>query len=167
MDRRRLRAQVVLEEARAMGVDLADLIAAGTTSPDEPVLVNGWVAQVEPLFTRPTAATYRPYWRLVADLLGDRPVGGVTAFALGGVVETAVARARQRRPDVTGRGSREACITALRALFAKAVAAGRAEANPAAALSKPRRTRGRRPALTDRELDDDPDTANSSTPTSG
>ena len=64
----------------------------------------------------------------------------------------AAARARQARPASTGRASQESCVTALRALFGRAAAAGLITANPAAALTRPRRVRGRRRALDDGEL---------------
>lgn len=68
------------------------------------------------------------------------------------MVDAAAAQARAHRPDSTGRASRETCIAALRALYARAVDAGHVTANPAAALTKPTRARSRRRALDDHEL---------------
>lgn len=68
------------------------------------------------------------------------------------MVDAARARAQARRPDSMGRASAETCVAALRALYARAVAAGIAVTNPAAMLTKPRRVRSRRRALGDREV---------------
>jgi integrase len=68
------------------------------------------------------------------------------------VVEDAAARAARHRPGSIGRASRETCVAALRAVFRRAADAGLVTANPAAALTKPRRTRSRRRALDDHEL---------------
>ncbi len=148
---RQLRARLLLEEARALGLDVADLVAAATGEP-KPVTVAAWIDEIAPTFTPSTTATYRPYWRLTARLLGDRYLAELTAADLAAVVDVAAERARSRRPDSTGRASRETCIAALRALYARAVDAGHLTANPAAALRKPLRTTSRRRALDDREL---------------
>lgn len=71
---------------------------------------------------------------------------------LASVVDEAAVRARRRRPDSTGRASRESRVAALRALFRCATDSGLIAVNPAAALTKPRRVRSRRRALDDHEL---------------
>ena len=147
---RDLRARVLLEEARALGIDVHDLVAAATGE-SKPVTVVAWIDEIAPTFGPSTAATYRPYWRLAARLLGDRNLAELTAADLAGVVGAAAERARSHRPDSTGRASRETCIAALRALYARAVDAGHVTSNPAAALRKPLRTMSRRRALDDRE----------------
>jgi integrase/recombinase XerC len=153
---RRLRASVLLGEARALGLGLADLIAAARTDADDRAAsgptVSGYLATIAPTFTAGTAATYRPYWRLAVARLGDRRLADVAVADLQTVVADAVARARRRRPDSDGRASQESCVAALRALFSRAVADGLMRANPAAGLTKPRRTRSRRRALDDAEL---------------
>jgi integrase len=155
---RRLRARVLLGEAAALGIDLADLIAAGldgsadTATPSRVPTVADYVETIKATFTPATAGTYRSYWRLAVELLGDRRLNEVTVADLQTVVDQAVSRARRRRPDSTGRASREASVTALRALFARAAAAGLVPTNPALALTKPRRVRSRRRALTDDEV---------------
>ena len=69
MSDRQLRARVLLEEAHALGLDLADLIAAGTAHGERIPTLRAYIDAVAPTFTSATAATYRPYWRLaVADL---------------------------------------------------------------------------------------------------
>jgi integrase/recombinase XerC len=149
---RSLRARVLLAEARALGVDLADLIAADTTGAARIPTVGEYLEGIAPAFTAATAATYRPYWRLATARLGDRPLVAVTVADLAEVVAEAAARARRARPDSSGRASRESCVAALRALFARAMAAGLITVNPAAVLVKPRRVRSRRRALDDDEL---------------
>lgn len=148
---RQLRARLLLEEARALGLDVADLVAAATGAP-QPVTVKAWIDEIAPTFTPATAATYRPYWRLTVRLLEDRYLAELTAADLAVVVDVAAERARSHRPDSTGRASRETCIAALRALYARAVDAGHLTVNPAAALRKPLRTTSRRRALDDDEL---------------
>lgn len=150
---RQLRARVLLEEARALGIDVDDLVAAATGEA-KPVTLGSWVDEIAPTFSPSTAATYRPYWRLAAGLLGDRYLSELTTADLAGVVDAAAERARAHRPDSTGRASRETCIAALRSIYARAVDAGHVTANPAAALRKPLRTTSRRRALDDRELTD-------------
>jgi integrase len=142
---------VVLEEARALGLEIEDLVAAAAHRP-RLVTVREWVAVVETTFSTRTAATYRPYWRLLVAHHGDRALASLTLADLGAVVTFAVGRAMVRRPGSTGRASRETCVAALRAAFARAVAAGIVPSNPAAALVKPRRQPSRRRALDEREL---------------
>jgi integrase/recombinase XerC len=141
-----VRARLVLQEAQALGLDIVDLIAAADQVPDVPT-VAAFLASIEPTFTRATASTYRPFWRLAVDLHGDRRLADLGITELQAVVDAAVARARRNRPGSTGRASTETCIAALRALFRRAAASGLVTANPAASLTKPRRARPRRRAL--------------------
>lgn len=150
---RPLRARLLLEEARVLGVDLADLVAAATGGPTL-VTVADWIAEIAPTFSPSTAATYRPYWRLAARLVGDHYLAELTTTDLAAVVDAAAERARSHRPDSSGRASRETCVAALRALYARAISVGHVTTNPAAALRKPLRTTSRRRALDDRELTD-------------
>ena len=64
-----LLARVVLEDARALGLDLADLIAAADGDRTVPTIAQ-YVSAVDATFTPSTASTYRPYWRLVVELHG-------------------------------------------------------------------------------------------------
>jgi integrase len=114
--------------------------------------VAAFIELIGPTFTPRTAATYRPYWRLAVERLGDRRLDDVGLADLAAVVADAVDRAKRNRPTSSGRASRETCISALRALFARAAASGLIVANPAAVLTKPRRARSRRRALDDHEL---------------
>lgn len=150
---RQLRARIVLEEARALGIDLDDLVAAATGE-DRPITVAAWIDEIAPTFGGSTARTYRPYWRLLAAMHGDRALAELTTIELAAVVDAAGERAKARRPDSPGRSSRESCVAALRALYRRAVDAGHASTDPAAALRKPRRSTSRRRALDDRELTD-------------
>jgi integrase len=152
MTDRAVLAQLLLADARAAGISIDDLLAAALVAAPRVPTVAEFIEQAAGTFTPATARTYRPYWRLAVSRLGSRPISEVTLPDCLAVVEDAVARARQRRPDTAGTSSRESCITALRALLARAQQAGYARANPAAAIAKPRRGRGRRRALDDREL---------------
>lgn len=147
-----LRARAVLDEASALGLEIGDLVSADASHRRRLVTVAEWVATVEPTFGARTAATYRPYWRLTIERLGGQPIAGVTVEDLQTVVNDAVALAITRRPDSTGRATQETCVAALRAMFARAVAAGVVTASPAAAVAKPRRLRSRRRALDDPEV---------------
>lgn len=149
---RTLRARVLLEEAHRLGLDLRDLIAAAGDLDDRVPTLAAFVDSIAATFTPATAATYRPYWRLTTTHLGDRHLHDIDLDDLTPVVDAAVQRAQRSRPGSTGRSSKETCVAALRALFARATAAGLVTANPAAALSKPRRARSRRRALDDNEL---------------
>ena len=55
---RQLRARIVLEEARALGIDLGDLIAVATGE-HRPITVTAWIDQITPTFSGSTARTYR------------------------------------------------------------------------------------------------------------
>ncbi|MGI8662238.1 MAG: tyrosine-type recombinase/integrase [Acidimicrobiales bacterium] len=135
-----------------MGLELVDLLAADSTAAGQLPTVASYLATIEPTFTAATARTYRPYWRLAVVHLGDRRLTDVTVVDLVAVVDDAATRAQRRRPASSGRASRETCVAALRALFGRARDSGLITANPAASLSKPRRTRSRRRALDDGEL---------------
>lgn len=152
MTGRQLRARVLLEEARVLGLDLADLIAPDTTGSVAFPTVRSYLEAIAPTFIPPTAATFRPYWRLLTVHVGDHRLGEVTIVELNVVVEDAVAGDQRRRPGSTGRASQETCVAALRAVFRRAVDAGLVTADPAAELTKPRRVRSRRRALDDHEL---------------
>ena len=139
---RQLRARMLMEEAHALGLNVADLIAAEARRPEAGPTVAAYLETIRPTFSAATAATYAPYWRLAAARLGDRRLVEVTEVDLAALVTEAADRARQRRPGSTGRASRESCVAAMRALFVRATAAGVVAANPAAALTKPQPTPG-------------------------
>lgn len=53
---RQLRARVLLEEARALGLDVADLLAAAIGE-SRPITVAAWIDEIAPTFSPSTAAT--------------------------------------------------------------------------------------------------------------
>lgn len=112
---------ILVIDAATLGPELQQLLAQ--RGRPTPTLANH-LAAITPTFTDATARTYRTYWRLAVEMLGTRPLSEVTVVDLQSVVAEAARRARQRRPDSSGRSSQEACVAALRALFSKAVAAG-------------------------------------------
>lgn len=153
---RLVRARILLAEAAVLGVTIDDLIAEASsdalgTSGTGPTVAE-YVATVTASFSKGTAATYKSYWGLLVDRLGDHPIGSVGVDDCEPVVVDAVERARRNRPGSDGRSARENCIGALRALFARAERAGLVARNPAADLEKPRRLPNRRRALEDDEL---------------
>ncbi len=145
-----LRAQMLLAEAEALGVELADLVAAG--KPSSLPTLAAFIESIAPTFADATAATYWPYWRLAIVRFGDEPIAAVGLGDLHVVVSDAVARAKKNRANSTGRSSAETCIAALRAVFRRAIDSGLIRVNPAAALPRPTRVRSRRRALSDLEL---------------
>jgi integrase len=153
---RLVRARILLAEAAALGVTIDDLIAeASSDAPGTPSTgptVAEYVDTVMASFSKGTADTYKSYWRLLIDRLGERPIGSVGVDDCEAVVVDAVERARRNRPETNGRSSRESCIGALRALFARAERADLVTRSPAAQLEKPRRLPNRRRALDDGEL---------------
>jgi integrase len=153
---RLVRARILLAEAAALGVTIDDLIAeASSDAPGTPSTgptVAEYVDTVMASFSKGTADTYKSYWRLLIDRLGERPIGSVGVDDCEAVVVDAVERARRNRPGTDGRSSRESCIGALRALFARAERADLVTRSPAAQLEKPRRLPNRRRALDDGEL---------------
>lgn len=147
MTDRRLRARILLEEARALGVELDDLLDAAHVSAASLPTVQWYLDSIASTFTPATARTYRPYWRLLVAHLGEHRLAEVTTADLTAVVDAAGTRAQIHRPGSTGRASRESCVAALRAVFSRAADASLITGNPAAALIKPRRATSRRRAL--------------------
>jgi hypothetical protein len=99
---RLLRARVLLGEAAALGVELADLIAAAPTGAGVtarvPILADH-VEMIAATFTPGTARAYRSYWRLAVKRLGDQRLDDTTITDLQAVVDDAVHGARRNRPD--------------------------------------------------------------------
>ncbi len=147
-----LRAQILLAKAEALGVELADLIAAG--KPSSLPTLGAFIESIAPTFAGPTVATYSPHWRLAIARFGDQPIAAIDLGDLHLVMADAVARAKKSRPGSTGRSSAETCVAALRAVFRRAHDAGLSRSNPAAALPRPTRVRSRRRALSDTELEE-------------
>ena len=153
---RLVRTRILLAEAAALGVTIDDLIAESSPgavgTPGAGPTVAEYVGAVTASFSKGTAATYKSYWRILIDRLGERPIGFVGDEDCEAVVMDAVERARRNRPGTDRRSSRESCIGALRAVFARAERADLVTRNPAAQLEKPRRLPNRCRALDDGEL---------------
>jgi integrase len=153
---RLVRARVLLTEAESLGITIEDLVAAAAERPRSADSVPTFAAYVDvverAIGPGRTAETYRSYWRLAVTRLGDRPINAIGSDDFEDVLADAVARAQRLRPGTEGRASRENCVAALRAVFARAQKAGLIVRNPAAALEKPRRLQSRRRALDDAEL---------------
>ena len=114
---RLVRARILLAEAAALGVTIDDLIAESSSgalgTPGTGPTVAEYVNTVTASFSKGTAATYKSYWRLLIDRLGERPIGSVDVDDCETVVVDAVERAHRKRPGTDGRSSRESCIGAL------------------------------------------------------
>lgn len=150
-----VRARVLLAEAATLGVTLDDLVAASADirGPmlDVPTVAE-YVDTVDKAIGGRTAETYRSYWRLLVARYGDRPIDGISHDDCRQVVDDAIAKAQRSRPGSDGRASQAHCVTALRALFARAERAGLISRNPSAALDKRPRLKSRRRSLDDTEL---------------
>jgi integrase len=143
-----------MAEAVALGLTIEDLIAAatGTTTISAGPTLAEYIDTVGPSFSKGTADTYKTYWGLAVVRLGDRPIGSISVDECESVVRDAVERALRNRAGSDGRSSKESCIGALRALFARAERAGLVVKNPATDLEKPSRLPNRRRALSNDEL---------------
>jgi len=151
-----LRARIALGELEAMGLTIDDLLAvANRRSPRSIGLTLAeYLPTVAETYPPRTRRTYNSYWRLVIELIGDTPLAAVTADNLLRVADEATRRAKERRTGSDGRASRESCVTAMRAVFARAHKAGIIPSNPALLVDKPRRRENRRRALSQAELGD-------------
>lgn len=101
MSARALRARVLLEEARVLGVDLADLIAADVAGSSRLPTVADYIEAIAPTFTSATAATCRPYWRLTATHLGGRRLAEITLEDLVAVGTSSLRRSLQPSTGTT------------------------------------------------------------------
>ena len=155
MDRSR-RAQVLVTAAADLGVTIDDLVqaAAALEVRAAPATVAEFVATIAPTFSPNTAAAYDTYWRLAIARFGDRRIGEISVEDCTAVVAEAEQRAQDNRASSDGRSSRENCVAALRALFARAQLAGLTAINPAAAVPKPRRRPSRRRPLDHPEIEE-------------
>src|SRR5680860_1136927 len=147
----------MLGELEAMGLTLDDLLAAAGR--DVPARAGGitvaeYLPTVAAAYLPRTRRTYNSYWTLTVELVGELALDRVTIEDLMGVAEEAARRAQVRRPGSDGRASRESCVAAMRAIFARALKAGLVSSNPALLVDKPRRLPNRRRALSPVELDE-------------
>lgn len=88
-----LRAKDILDDAAALGAELADLILAAVAARSAVPSVADYVAVIAPTFGPGTAATYGPYWRLTIAHPGDRRLSDVSVVDLQTVVADAALRA--------------------------------------------------------------------------
>jgi hypothetical protein len=89
-------ARALLDQAKAMGLELADLVAAGGAAAAPTVAV--YVEVVATTFTPGTARTYLPYLRLAAELHAGRRLDDLTV--------TDLQRSRHPRPATPARQHR-------------------------------------------------------------
>jgi integrase len=150
-----LRARVALAELEALGLTVADLLAAADQAPvARPIgtTVAAYLPSVAESYRPRTRRTYSSYWRLAVELIGDTSLEEVTSDDVLAIADEAARRARARRPGSDGRASRESTIAAVRAIFTRAQRAGLVASNPAMLVDKPRRLESRRRALAQTEL---------------
>lgn len=146
----------VLAEAAARsgvsGEQLAALFANSTGQFTSAERATPTVAEYLPVVraaTSPgTVPTYETYWRRLVHELGDVPIDRVRTSDLRVLANRIREGAIQRRNYRQGAGTLENAIAAFRCFFRHAVDDRLIEVNPAAALPKPRRQRGKRRALT-------------------
>src|SRR5680860_927499 len=137
----------MLGELEAMGLTLDDLLAAAGR--DVPARAGGitvaeYLPTVAAAYLPRTRRTYNSYWTLTVELVGELALDRVTIEDLMGVAEEAARRAQVRRPGSGGRASRESCVAAMRAVFARALKACLVSPHPALLVDKPRRLPNRR-----------------------
>jgi len=155
-----LRARIVLAELETLGLTVEDLLDVRSGEPASTVTascvptVAAYVDVVRESYEARSRRTYNSYWRLMVELVGDKLLTQVTVDDLLGVADEAVRRAKRRRAGSTGRASRESCVGAMRAVFARAHKTGLVASNPALLIDKPRRLPNRRRALNRNELAD-------------
>jgi integrase/recombinase XerC len=157
MTDRALRARIALGEIEAMGLTVDDLITAAgrpTASRSACPSVADYVEVVAAGYEPRTRRTYNSYWRLLVELHGEADLDSVTVEDLMEVAEEAARRAKERRAGSDGRASKESCVAAMRAVFARAHRSGLVRANLALQVDKPRRLPNRRRALSQAEVDD-------------
>jgi len=154
------KAGLLLEQLAALGLSIDDLVAASAgvepaVAEDGPT-VSAFIDSLKSStrYSPRTLETYKPYWKVFIRLYGDRPLRSITPVECETVVETAYQRAKARYPDRPCRSSKETCVGALRAVFARARKLGIIDTNPALSVDKPRRTESLRRALTPAELEE-------------
>lgn len=154
----------LLAQLEAVGVSLEELAAhrdktnpaADTRAPGRTPTFAEYldVVRTAAAATSPGAAkTYATYWRLAADLVGEVPLDRIRKTDLEVVCGAARERAKQNRPGTGGHSAVESMISALRAVFSRAVEDGLVERNVALGLRKPRRRPNRRRSLEDHEME--------------
>jgi integrase len=137
---------------QALGIDREHLATLVDAEGVPGITVSEFLPTVRETVSPASARTYSTYWRLLAELLGDREIAKVTVSEIEGVAKAAQERARLRRNERGGRSARENCVSAVRCFFERAKADGLRSDNPAREVAKPRRRPSPRRPLTDTEV---------------
>lgn len=109
-----LSARVLLAELEALGLTIDDLVAESAqrgSGPTAALAAGRTVAEYVPVvaagYPPRTQRTDNSYWRLLGELLGDRPIAGIVADDLNQVADEAARRAgTRRRGSTAGRAGR-------------------------------------------------------------
>ena len=114
--------------------------------------VAEWIDISGDLITDASAALYGPYWRLMAETLGDLSLGDVRPSHVLLVAKKAQKQALTRAHGQGGIYAYEHVVSAARKLFDLAVRDGSMPSNPALSVDKPKRPPTRRHALSDAQI---------------
>lgn len=130
-----------------------DLQRIALTLEASPVpLLGSFVAEVLDLLTGRTLDTYRHHLERLVEKFGTRRLDEVTPLELEKTALDVRAEARSKSASRHGFGAQETFVNATRFLFTCAVKAGHLRASPAIGLTRPRRRRSARRALSADEL---------------
>lgn len=146
-----LTAEQLLDQAAAQGLTVEDLIRAARESSPAPT-VSTFLPKVVASAGAGACKTYKTYWNDLEDAFGDTPLNKVTTTDLKVVQNQVKERAKKKNSDNAGRGAEEHFVSAAKCFFKTAVEDGVISDDPAAALKKPRRGKGKRRPLTEKEL---------------
>ncbi|MEV5650506.1 site-specific integrase [Nocardia sp. NPDC052254] len=143
-------ARIVLQRLGVRPEDLVNGVAAPTTMPT----FGDYIPQLRAAVPAGTSRAYASYWRRIETLWHDRQLDEPTALELKQLVETARKNAIVRRNSRGGRSAAEHMVAAIRCLYRHAHDDGYLipTENPATTLAKPRRAPSPRGALTDQQL---------------
>ena len=132
----------------------ADEILAETSSAEEVPTFAEYIAHVSLAVAPGTRRVYGTYWRRVGEVWGERRIDEPSPMEIKQLAEVMRKSVVVRRNSRGGRTAAEHFISAMRCLYAYAVADGiiSAAANPATRVPKPRRLASTRRALSEAEL---------------
>ena len=135
-----------------MGISLDDL--NGAANERRSSTFAEYVPKVAEAVSAPTVRAYEPYWRRVVAEWGDRCLHEPSALEIKHFAWSMKQQAVTRRNSRAGRSAVEHFISALRCVYAHAVADGLIDEgkNPARRVAKPRRQVTTRRALSDSQL---------------
>lgn len=139
--------------AAHLGATRDDLDRIARSLPESPVpTVKEFAPTATRLLTGRTADTYRHHLERLVREMGDRRLDEVTLLDLEQAAVDARGEALARSRSRHGFGAQESFVNATRFLFACAVKSGHLRESPATGLSRPRRRRSPRRALSSEEL---------------